>query len=226
MTPPLYRVETNSLGRCWHDVSALIMSAGLDARYDGAPIKEIANISTITHTPDPHDGAIARLGDPAWLKWMHDNFFVQKPVPELGNASSYAIRLFNYEGLDQIQWVIERLKQNPESRSAVISTFMPLADTSYIPCISMLDFWIPNGALELVVYAHSLDFGKKAYGNLIELATLQRMVAGATDWPIGKLIIHAKSVHIYEPEWDYMTNLLPSIAAESASYESVAHASL
>ena len=48
----------------------------------------------------------------------------------------------------------------------------------YIPCVSMLDFWLRDGAVELVVYAHSLDFGKKAYGNLVELAHLQEHVAG------------------------------------------------
>ena len=53
-----------------------------------------------------------------------------------------------------------------------ITTFQPATDTTYIPCVSMLDFWAPHGALELVVYAHSLDFGKKAYGNLVEIAAL------------------------------------------------------
>ncbi len=42
----------------------------------------------------------------------------------------------------------------------------------------MLDFWLPAGELELVVFAHSLDFGKKAYRNLVELARLQEHVAG------------------------------------------------
>ena len=49
----------------------------------------------------------------------------------------------------------------------------------------MLDFWAPDGALELVVYAHSLDFGKKAYGNLVELARLQEQVAGELGLPVG-----------------------------------------
>jgi hypothetical protein len=39
-----------------------------------------------------------------------------------------------------------------------------------VPCVPLLDFWRPDDALELVVYAHSLDLGKKAYGNLVELA--------------------------------------------------------
>ena len=72
----------------------------------------------------------------------------------------------------------------------------------------MLDFWAPAGRLELVVYAHSLDFGKKAYGNLVELAHLQELVAGELGLPVGSLTIVVKSAHIYEPEWDLMARLV------------------
>ena len=61
--------------------------------------------------------------------------------------------------------------------------------------------------LELVVYAHSLDFGKKAYGNLVELARLQHEVAAAVGLPAGALVIHAKSAHVYEPELETMRRL-------------------
>lgn len=202
-------IESVSLGECWVRASALIMGDGTNGFYDGAPIREIANVSMVIARPEPDDPFIRQHGDPDWLQWMHDNFFVQKPVAELGDAPSYAIRLFNYagQGRDQLQWVIERLRQSPASRSATITTFMPLTDTTYIPCISLLDFWMPSDALELVVYAHSLDFGKKAYGNLVELASLLGMVAKALDCPLGQLIIHAKSVHIYQPEYAYMEAL-------------------
>jgi thymidylate synthase len=73
--------------------------------------------------------------------------------------------------------------------------------------VSLLDFWIAQRALELVVYAHSLDFGKKAYGNLVELARLQHEVAAAVAVPVGPLLIHAKSAHLYEPELDTMRRL-------------------
>jgi hypothetical protein len=33
---------------------------------------------------------------------------------------------------------------------------------------------LAGNAIELVVYAHSIDFGAKGYGNLVELASLQR----------------------------------------------------
>ncbi len=100
--------------------------------------------------------------------------------------------------------VIDRLRSDPETRSATITTLQPLTDSTYIPCVSLLDFWRANEALELVVYAHSLDFGKKAYGNLVELARLQQEVAGEVGLPVGRLVIHAKSAHVYEPEFEAM----------------------
>jgi thymidylate synthase len=157
--------------------------------------------------PDPADELIASLADPAWLDWMRRNFTEPDDVAELGGARSYARRLRDYDCRDQVAWVIERLRSDPETRSATITTFQPLADTSYIPCVSLLDFWIVQGGLELVVYAHSLDFGKKAYGNLVELARLQHEVAAAVTVPVGRLLIHAKSAHIYEPELETMRAL-------------------
>jgi len=203
-------LETTTLGEAWLAASRLILQDGLPSRYDGAATLEIANLSLAIAAPDPHDAFIAAHGDPAWLAWMHDNFFVQKDVPELGHARSYAARLFNYAGAgrDQLRWVVERLRAGPENRSAAITTFEPLSDTSYIPCISLLDFWRPAGALELVVYAHSLDFGKKAYGNLVEMAALQCQAAAQLAAPVGQLLIHAKSAHIYEPEWEFMRSLV------------------
>ena len=138
---------------------------------------------------------------------MRRNFTEPDDVPELDGARSYARRLRDYEGRDQVAWVIERLQADPETRSAAITTFQPLVDTSYIPCVSLLDFWIADAKLELIVYAHSLDFGKKAYGNLVELARLQHEVATAVAAPVGRLVIHAKSAHVYEPELETMRRL-------------------
>ncbi len=213
------QIGTETLGQCWLAVSELILSDGLLSHYDGITTKEVANLSLAVLAPDPQDAVIRRLGDPAWLTWMHENFFTQKRVEELGNAESYAIRLFNYAGQDrdQIRWIVEQLQKNPETRSATITTFMPLIDTSYIPCISLLDFWIPQEAVELVVYAHSLDFGRKAYGNLVELASLQAMIAQELGRSVGSLIIHVKSAHIYEPEWEFMRQRVQAMPVQHSS---------
>jgi thymidylate synthase len=210
-------IETRTLGDGWLAVSRAVLEDGEPAVYDAQTTRELALVTLVVERPSVDDPVVAELGDPEWLAWMHDNFTVEEEVPELGGADSYAIRLFNYAhtGRDQIAWVVEQLRADPECRSATITTFQPLTDETYIPCVSMLDFWLPAGDLELIVYAHSLDFGKKAYGNLVELARLQELVAGRLDVPLGRLVIHAKSAHVYEPEWELMTQLARPAAARS-----------
>jgi thymidylate synthase len=115
-----------------------------------------------------------------------------------------------------VQWVIDRLREDPASRSATITTFQPHTDTSYIPCVSLLDFWLPGDAVELVVYAHSIDFGAKGYGNLVELAALQQHVADALGLPVGRLVMTVKSAHVYETELDYVAGVFPSPSASTA----------
>ena len=160
-------VEARTLGEGWLETARRILASGDDASWGGAPTRELTLLTVVVAEPDPSDPVIAALGDPDGLRWMHANFFEPKPVAELGGADSYATRLFDYEhrGRDQLAWVVSRLRADPECRDATITTFQPHTDTTYIPCVSLLDFWLPDGAVELVVYAHGLDFGKKAYGN-------------------------------------------------------------
>jgi thymidylate synthase len=202
-------IASTTPGEGWLAVSRAVLEEGEAAVYDEQPTRELALVTLVVEEPASDDPIVAELGDPDWLAWMHDNFFAHGKVPELGDADSYAVRLFDYAraGRDQIAWIVDRLRTDPECRSATVTTFQPLTDTAYVPCISMLDFWLPAGRLELVVYAHSLDFGKKAYGNLVELARLQEHVAAALRMPLGRLVVHTKSAHVYEPEVELMARL-------------------
>jgi thymidylate synthase len=206
--PEVVRAET--IGESWLGVAGRILAGGVPSQYDGLPIREISLVTLVITRPDPEDEIIAARADPARLAWMHANFTDHARVADLGDADSYATRLFDYQhsGRDQIAWVIDRLRADPSSRSAAITTFQPHTDTTYIPCISMLDFWLPGGAVELVVYAHSIDFGAKGYGNLVELAALQRHVADALDAPVGRLVMIVKSAHVYETEVEYVKGVL------------------
>lgn len=208
-------MTAEGLGQAWLGIAGLILDGGRESDYDGLPILELAQATIEVSDPDPDDAIIAARADPERLAWMHANFTDHSRVVELGDAASYASRLYDYgrSGRDQIAWVIDRLASDPASRSASITTFEPLGDTSYIPCVSLLDFWIPDGALELVAYCHSIDFGSKGYGNLVELAALQHRVALALRVPVGRLTMIVKSAHVYATEFEYMRSVLPGSAA-------------
>jgi thymidylate synthase len=205
-------VDAKTLGDAWIEVARRILEHGDEASWGGAPTRELSHLTVTVDEPDPEDPTIAALGDPEWLRWMHANFFEPAPVAELGDADSYATRIFDYEhsGKDQLAWVVQRLRHDPECRDATITTFQPHTDTTYIPCVSMLDFWLRDGDVELVVYAHGLDFGKKAYGNLVELAALQQRVARELGSSAGRIVLHVKTAHVYEPELELMRSIATS----------------
>jgi thymidylate synthase len=203
-------VHETTIGEAWLSIAERILDQGIVERYDGLPILELSHATLVVDSPSADDELIEHFGDSARLAWMRANFADHSRVEALGDARSYASRFFDYaeSGRDQLSWVIDRLRSDPTSRSATITTFEPLLDTSYIPCVSLLDFWIQSGAIELVVYAHSIDFGAKGYGNLAELAILQTQVADALGLPVGELRFIVKSAHVYDTENAYMKGVL------------------
>ena len=203
-------ILTRTIGEVWLDVAAMILKEGKPATYDGLEIRELIMTTLKVSNPRSQDPLIDRFADPARLQWMHTNFTEPAPVRELGDADSYATRLYNYEhrGINQIEWVIDRLQQDRSSRSATITTFQPLSDTTYIPCVSLLDFFVQNEALNLITYAHSIDFGTKGFANLVELAFVQEQVAKALAIEIGSLTFIVKSAHVYETDAEAMGGVL------------------
>ena len=204
------RIDEMSVGEAWLAIAAEILTGGVVGSWNGLPIVEVFRATIDVHTPTVDDAIIAQNGDPERLAWMHANFNDHSPVAELGGADSYATRLYDYAhaGRDQIRWVIDRLAANPWTRDATVTTFQPLTDTIYIPCVSMLDFWLVKGELHLAVYAHSIDFGTKGYANLVELAALQTRVAGDLGVGVGTLTLVVKSAHIYQTELDLMRRIV------------------
>jgi thymidylate synthase len=186
------------------------MDAGVPSTYDARAMREVLMTTIVVRTPKTSDDIIERFADSERVAWMRANFTDFDEVPELEDAASYATRLRNYAGagLDQLRWVSERLERDPLSRSATITTLQPLSDTFYIPCVSLLDFYVHDGALWLAVYAHSIDFGTKGYANLLELSVIQHQVAAQLDRPVGALTMIVKSSHVYDSDAASLSSVL------------------
>jgi thymidylate synthase len=211
MTRP---IESLTLGEAWMAIAATILRDGVEGSWEGLPMIELLRATIDVRSPRVDDPIVARHGDPERMAWMHANFTDHSRVAELGDADSYATRLYDYSqaGRDQVRWVIDRLTANPSARDATITTLQPLTDTAYIPCVSLLDFWLVNGELQLAAYAHSIDFGTKGYANLVELAALQARVASELGAGIGALTVYVKSAHIYATELELMRRIVASDA--------------
>lgn len=144
--------------------------------------------------------------------WMKKNFTSFDTVYELKDARSYASRLFSYGGLkNQLDWVIKKLNINVNTRSATITMLEPLTDELYIPCISMLDFDISDNKLNVYVYARALDFGGKAYANMLCVWDILKYVASCIDMEIGQMIWICKSIHYYSYDFERIQKILEEL---------------
>jgi thymidylate synthase len=204
------RLRTNGIGDAWLAVAGRILADGAPSEWTGTPMRELRRVTLEVDAPDPADPVVARFADPERLAWMHANFTEHARVPALGDADSYATRLYDYahSGRDQVAWVIARIRGDRTVRDATITTFQPLTDTSYVPCVSLLDFWLEHDRLQLGVYAHGIDFGTKGFANLVELAAIQHRVAAAVEAGLGRLTMTIKSAHVYDSELDPMRELV------------------
>ena len=201
----------HSLGGLWIRVLEELEANGVERVYtdnagEEADVKELFNLTAEIQDAVLPDAIIEKHKVPSEYDWMVRNFTVQGEVPELHHENSYASRLYSYMGKkDQIEWLIKRLKENPHARSATITTFEPLTDEGYIPCVSLLDFQESGGNLNMTAYCRALDFGCKAYINLVMLHQIQKEIAEKVGMEQGNLILIVKSAHFYmrdEPKVD------------------------
>lgn len=202
--------EVNTIGEAWIAVLREISINGKVKKYnENKIIKEESGLVISIKKAELPDKIISKYMVEEEYTWMENNFKKQGFVKELRNARSYASRLYNYlDKKNQIKWVIDKLNTDVSTCSATITTFEPLTDESYIPCISMLDFYVEDNLLNLYVYARSLDWGEKAYANLAMLAQILREVSDGVNISVGGINLTVKLSRIYEKDIEKVNAIL------------------
>ena len=127
---------------------------------------------------------------------------------------AYGYRWRNHWGEDQLIWVIEHLRKEPESRRAVLQMFDPAVDQPSrgpemkdIPCNTAIYFDIVEGVLNMTVTCRSNDMIWGAYGaNAVHMSMLQEFIARALGIRVGQYVQFSNNFHVYErhfPLLDY-----------------------
>src|SRR5580704_9930176 len=101
-------VQTETIGEAWLAIARRILDSGAPSTYDGLPILELERVTVTVSAPRADDAIIRDFADPERLAWMHANFTDHALVRELGDARSYASRLFDYSeaGRNQVDWLV------------------------------------------------------------------------------------------------------------------------
>jgi thymidylate synthase len=102
--------------------------------------------------------------------------------------------------VDQLQWLIEEIKINPNSRRLIVNSWNPpLIDKMALPpCHMMFQFYVSNGKLSCQLYQRSADAFLGVPFNIASYSLLTMMVAQASGLEVGEFIHTMGDAHIYQ----------------------------
>lgn len=102
-------------------------------------------------------------------------------------------------GVDQIQWLINEIKNNPNSRRLILSAWNPnqLELMALPPCHTLSQFRVINNKLSCQLYQRSCDLGLGANFNQASYALLTHVLARECSLEVGDFIHTIGDAHIY-----------------------------
>ena len=101
--------------------------------------------------------------------------------------------------VDQIQWVIDEIRRNPNSRRLIVSAWNPpeIEDMALPPCHCLFQFYVSNGQLSCQLYQRSADTFLGVPFNIASYALLTHMIAHVTGLQPGEFIHTLGDAHLY-----------------------------
>ena len=116
--------------------------------------------------------------------------------------AAYGHRWKSHFELDQITLIIKELKENPNSRRAVMGMWDPRVDLNKegkdFPCNLAISFRAQNGNLDMTVFNRSNDIIWGAYGaNAVHMSILQEYIAACLELRLGKYHQVSNNYHAY-----------------------------
>jgi thymidylate synthase len=101
--------------------------------------------------------------------------------------------------VDQLAAVIERIRDDPDSRRLVVSAWnvADLPRMALAPCHALFQFYVADGRLSCQLYQRSGDLFLGVPFNVASYALLTHMVAQVTDLEVGELVHTLGDAHLY-----------------------------
>jgi len=101
--------------------------------------------------------------------------------------------------IDQISWVIDEIKRNPDSRRLVVSAWnvAELPKMALQPCHALFQFHVANRRLSCQLYQRSADIFLGVPFNIASYALLTQMVAQVCDLQPGDFVHTLGDAHLY-----------------------------
>ena len=119
-------------------------------------------------------------------------------------ASQNADGSYLADGFDQISWLINEIKTNPNSRRLIVSGWNPkeAGEVALPPCHTLFQFFVANGKLSCQLYQRSADVFLGVPFNIASYALLTHMVAQVCGLGVGEFIWTGGDTHLYSNHFE------------------------
>ena len=103
-------------------------------------------------------------------------------------------------GIDQIENVIDEIKENPTSRRLIVSAWnvVDIGKMALPPCHALFQFYVQNGELSCQLYQRSADLFLGVPFNIASYSLLTMMVAQVCDLKPGDFVHTFGDLHLYQ----------------------------
>lgn len=160
---------------------------------------------------DTHVKYLQDNGVRIWNEWATAEQTARfgKPEGELGAIYGHQWRNFGatqnpdgsyrQDGFDQIAWLVNEIKQNPNSRRLIVTGWNPheANQVALPPCHTLFQFFVIDGKLSCQLYQRSADLFLGVPFNIASYALLTHMIAHVTGLGVGEFIWTGGDCHIY-----------------------------
>lgn len=116
----------------------------------------------------------------------------------------YGAQWRNFNGVDQLQFILDEIKNNPQSRRMILSAWNPaeIKNMALPPCHTLIQFYVADGRLSLQLYQRSADIFLGVPFNIASYALLLLMVAQVTGLKPGEFVHTLGDAHIYSNHFE------------------------
>jgi thymidylate synthase len=149
---------------------------------------------------DTNIGYLKENGVGIWDEWADEN-------GDLGPVYGKQWRAWTCPDgrvVDQIAWVVDEIRRNPDSRRLIVSAWnvADLAQMALQPCHTMFQFYVAGGRLSCQLYQRSGDIFLGVPFNIASYALLTQMVAQVTGLEPGDFVHTLGDAHLYSNHFE------------------------
>ena len=223
-------MNINFFEKVWKELLNEVIYNGKYTYKDDSKIKEVIGVHK--QIKNPYSNSIINISADKFASYVKKGIFDIAEYPIKGEALfdyvtslddehqiyldddgfiyTYSERLQNYNDINQLDVIINRLNKNINSNRAIAVTYNPMVDMNRqdIPCLQLIQALVMNDKLILSVYFRSNDLYGAFPSNMMFLTYLGMKIANELGVQFDYIDYHCSSLHVYETDYEQASKVI------------------